>query len=151
MTFFKDFYANCNVDELQAVGCDGTVINTGLKNGVIRQLEKSIGRLLQWQVCLLHTKELPLRYLMQHLDRKTNDPEGFSGAIGKTLENCAKLSVVAFEPIEAELPIIDPNELSTDQKYLFDICKRISRGDISSSLSLRDPGKLTTANRIFRL
>ncbi|KAK4879054.1 hypothetical protein RN001_007200 [Aquatica leii] len=63
------------------------------------------------------------------------------------LENCAKLSVVAFEPIEAELPIINPNKLSTDQKYLFNICKGISRGDISSSLSLR----VTTANRILRL
>ncbi|KAK4874453.1 hypothetical protein RN001_013813 [Aquatica leii] len=73
------------------------------------------------------------------------------------LENCAKLSVLAFEPIEAELPIIDPNKLSTDQKYLFAICKGISRCDISSSLSLRDPGKmshsrwLTTANQIFKL
>ena len=73
------------------------------------------------------------------------------------LENCEKLSVVSFEPIEVELPNIDPKELSTDQKYLFDICNGISRGNISMSLSLRDPGKishshwLTTANRILRL
>ena len=65
-------------------------------------------------ICLLHTNELPLRHLLQHLDEKTNDSRGFTAAIGKMLENCEKLSVT-FEPIEAELPIIDPNELSTDQ------------------------------------
>ena len=46
------------------------------------------------------------------------------------LENCEKLSVVSFEPIEVELPNIDPKKLSTDQKYLFDICNGISRGNI---------------------
>ena len=71
------------------------------------------------------------------------------------LENCEKPSVVSFDPIEVELPNIDPKGLSTDQKYLFDICNGISRGNISISLSLRDPGKishsrwLTTANRIL--
>ena len=79
------------------------------------------------------------------------------GAIGKLLENCEKLSVVSFEPIEEELRNNDPKELSTDQKYLFDIFNGISRGNISMSLSLRDPGKishsrwLTSANRILRL
>ena len=73
------------------------------------------------------------------------------------LKNGEKLSVVSFEPIEVELPNIDPKELSTEKKYLFDICNGISRGNISMSLSLRDPGKisylrwLVTANRFLRL
>ena len=75
------------MDELKAVGCDGTVINTGSKNGVIRQLEMFTAHPLQWHICLLHTNELPLQHLIQHLDGKTNDPRGFSGAIGKMLEN----------------------------------------------------------------
>ena len=61
---------------MQAVGCDGTVVNTGYKNGIIRQLELSMGRPLQWFVCLLHTNELPLRHQLQHLDGKTTGPKG---------------------------------------------------------------------------
>ena len=100
---------------------------------------------------------MPLCHLIQHLDGKTNHPTGFKGAIGKWLKNGEKLSVVSFEPIEVELPNIDPKEKSTDQKYLFDICNGISRGNISMSLSLRDPGKishsrwLAAANRFLRL
>ncbi|ESO05609.1 hypothetical protein HELRODRAFT_171263 [Helobdella robusta] len=154
-TFLKD--ADSNINELKAIGCDGTVINTGLTNGVIRQLELFIGRPLQWHICLLHTNELPLRHLIQFLDGKTSNPRCFSGEIGKMLENCEKLSIAAFEPIETELPSIHQNDLSTDQTYLFDIRNRIMKGDIPLSLSLRNPGKMshsrwiTTANRILRL
>ena len=49
------------------------------------------------------------------------------------LESCEKLSFVSFEPIKVELPNIDPKELSTDQKYLFDICYGISRGNMLMS------------------
>ncbi|CAH1114863.1 unnamed protein product [Psylliodes chrysocephalus] len=48
------------VDEISAVGCDGTVVNTGFKNGVVKQLEKAIGYSSQWLICLLHANELPL-------------------------------------------------------------------------------------------
>ena len=96
-----------------------------------------------WLICLLHPNELLLRQLIQHLDGKPNHPTGFKGAIGKILENCEKLSVILFEPIEVELPNIDPKEFSTDQKYLFDICDGISRGNILMSLSLIDPGKIS--------
>ncbi|ESN92992.1 hypothetical protein HELRODRAFT_165142 [Helobdella robusta] len=74
-TFLKD--ADSNINELKAIGCDGTVINTGLTNGVIRQLELFIGRPLQWHICLLHTNELPLRHLIQFLDGKTSNPRCF--------------------------------------------------------------------------
>ena len=111
-----------------------------------------IAHSLQWHICLLHTNELPLWHLIQRLDGKTNNPRGFSGAIEKMLENC-----VRFELIEIELPIIDPNELNTDQNYPFNNCNGILSGNISSSLSLWVPGKLshsrwlTTPNRIFSL
>ena len=52
---------------LQAIGCDGTVANTSSKNVVIRQIELSIERPLQWCIFLLHTNDLPLRHLLQHL------------------------------------------------------------------------------------
>ena len=76
------------MDELKGVGYDGTDINTGSKNNVIRQLEMFTAHPLQWHLYLLHTNEIPLRYLIQYLDGKTNDPKGFSAAIGKMRENC---------------------------------------------------------------
>ena len=49
------YLENNNFDyvKLVAIGCDGTVINTGWKNGVIRNLELNLGRLLQCFICLL--------------------------------------------------------------------------------------------------
>ncbi|KAF8774155.1 hypothetical protein HNY73_016737 [Argiope bruennichi] len=49
------------------------------------------------------------------------------------------------------------NDLSTDQKYLLDMCIAVSSGNCSLDLSLRNPGKLarsrwlTLANRFLRL
>ena len=54
------------VNDLEAIACDGTVINTGWKNGVIRCLERKIGRPLQWIICLLQFNELPFRALFIH-------------------------------------------------------------------------------------
>ena len=51
-----------NTEKIQAVGCDGTNVNTGQKAGVIHRLEESFNHPLQWLVCLLHTNELPLRH-----------------------------------------------------------------------------------------
>lgn len=87
---------NVDISQLQAIGCDGTVVNTGYKNGIIRQLELSLGRPLHWFVCLLHTNELPLRHLLQHLDGKTTGPKGYCGEIGKMLESCEKMPVIDF-------------------------------------------------------
>lgn len=148
---------NLDVSEVQAIGCDGTAVNTGSRNGIIRQLEVSFGRPLQWFVCLMHSNELPLRHLLQHMDGKTTGPKGYCGEIGKKLENCEKNPVVDFKKIDVNFPDIDFTELSTDQKYLYEICIAISKGTISPSLAQREPGKmahsrwLTTANRILRL
>ena len=61
-------------------------------------------------------------------------------AIGKMMESCEKLN--SFETIDVDLPLIDSDELSTDQKYLFDICNGIFRGNLLSYLSLGDPRKI---------
>ena len=70
---------------------------------------------------------------------------------------CGTSSVVEFEPIPSELPDVNRSELSSDQKYLFDITKAVSTGNCSVDLANKSPGKLnhsrwvTTANRILRL
>nr|CAI5841856.1 unnamed protein product [Callosobruchus analis] len=146
-----------NVDSVVVIGCDGTVVNTGRKNRVIVQLERKLGRPLQWFICMLHINEFPLRHLLHFLDGSTTGPRGFSLEIEKQLETCEKLPVVRFQPIEVEQPDVDVAVLSTDQKYLYEACNAISSGNFSFDLCQRNPGPLahsrwlTCANRILRL
>ena len=89
-------------DQLQVIGCDGTVVNTGAEAGVIRRLEENFQRPLQWMVCLLHCNELPLRRLVEVLDGFTKGPSTLSGPIGTALPDCDKLPVVSFQKIETD-------------------------------------------------
>lgn len=148
---------NIKTEDLRVIGCDGTNVNTGWKGGVIRHLEVSMKKPLQWSICLLHANELPLRHLLQHLDGHTKGPYSFSGPIGTLLSDCELKPVVNFKIVDAELPEIDKKDLSTDQNYLLDICEAIKSGRCSDNLAKKNPGKmahsrwLTTANRILRL
>lgn len=92
---------------------------------------------MHWFVCLLHANELPLRHLFQKIDGKTTGPQNYGGEIGKALETCESLPIVAFEPIEigSLLPIIDKKDLSSDQQYLLDICHAISSGSFPAGKS----------------
>ena len=153
--FFKT--SSKSLSEIEAVGCDGTITNTGHKNGIIVRLEQHINASVQWFVCQLHANELPLRHLIQHIDGGTSGPKVLSGIIGKMLQDCEKLPLVNFTKISVKLPDVSRNSLSTDQAYLFDICKLVSTGLCDQGLIKRQPGKLvhsrwlTTANRILRL
>ena len=145
------------MDDIVAIGSDGTAVNTGSTGGVNRLLELKLNRPLHWFICQLHANELPLRNLFQKLDGKTSGPSGFSGKLGRSLEKCENLNVVNFIPVPSELPDLDLVELSTDQKYLYEMHKSISTGVCSNALVHKNPGKLahsrwlTTANRILRL
>ncbi|CAH0555064.1 unnamed protein product [Brassicogethes aeneus] len=141
--------------KILVIGCDGTAVNTGHKGGVLRLLEEYCGGPLQWLICQLHGNEIPLRHLFQHLDGLTTGPPEFSGPIGKKLSECDKLQVIN---VESDLPVdVDETELSTDQKYLLQICRAVVSGNVSDSVARRDPGKvshsrwLTKANRLLRL
>jgi hypothetical protein len=153
MCFLKD---RC-LDTLIAVGCDETNVNTGRIGGTIRLLEEELHKPLQWLVCQLHANELPLRHLLKHVDGGTSGPRAFTGPIGKELSGCEHLPPVAFAPIEGHLQDINRVDLSTDQRYLYEMCKSVSKGHCSLPLSRRDPGALshsrwlTTANRLLRL
>jgi len=41
------------------IGCDGTVVNTGIKGGVFRRIEIAQNKPMQWIMCQLHANELP--------------------------------------------------------------------------------------------
>lgn len=117
---------------------------------------QELNKPLQWFICQLHCNELPLRHLLLHLDGKTTGPQCFSGTIGSQLQTCETMPIVEFTAISTILPAIT-SDLSTDQKYLYNIMTAISTGVFSSHLANIKPGCLnhsrwlTTANRILRL
>jgi hypothetical protein len=146
-----------DMSKVLGVGCDGTATNTGATGGIIRLIEIKLGKPLQWLPCQLHANELPLRHLMKHLDGGTSGPKQFSGPIGSALTNCELQPVCKFEAISCELPEVTMQNLSNDQRYLYEMCHSVSNGNCSKDLARRNPGKmahsrwLTTANRILRL
>lgn len=149
-----------NLDSIIWVGCDGTATNTGWRGGVIQYLENYLERPLQWCICMLHANELPLRHLFMTLDGCTTGPKEYSGPIGKQLAGCENTTTVDFCAVASNIPKLPKNvvdELSTDQKYLYELCHAVSTGFCTPELANRQPGKmvhsrwLTTANRILRL
>ncbi|GBM24804.1 hypothetical protein AVEN_245051-1 [Araneus ventricosus] len=132
----------------------GTVVNTGVLNGVIHRLELKLYRPIQWIFYLLHLNEFPLRHLFE---RTFSGPSSYTKDIGRNLKGCEKLPLVAFNRIEYELSGIDPTNISCDQKYLLEIFTTISSGVGSSDLAERQPGTLNlargpiTANRKLRV
>lgn len=157
MDFF--YFNDIRTNDVIAIGCDGTAVNTGNKGGIICLLEEKLERPLHWFVCLLHANELPLRHLMKNIDGKTTGPTQFDGPISRKLIDCENQKVTDFVPIESENINInfDLKDLSTDQQYLLQIYNAVSSGECSNQLAKKKPGKmhharwLTMANRILRL
>lgn len=147
--------------DFDAMGCDGTILNTGENGGVIRLYEKNLKHAVQWLICQLHFNELPLRALFEKIDGPTSGPQSFTGNIGVMLSKSLNLPVVKFKPIHIKLPKLKyemtTEALSTDQQYLYEMCEAISTGVVSPSLAHRNPGKphnarwLTLANNILRI
>ena len=145
------------MDDVAAIECDGTAVNTGCKGGVIKRLEAHLNKPLQCLVYLLHTNELPLRHHMKELDGGTIGPEDFGGLIGKQLVGCELLDVVDFEAVQVPEITIDKKDLSSDQKYLLSIFNAVRMRFVSPHLASQKPGPLnhslwlTTVCRILRL
>ena len=153
-------------DSLLALICDGTVVNTGKRNGVIRLIEEGVGRPLQWLICMLHMNELPLwKYISFIDDGHTTGTSMSTGEIASALNFDPKdLPTVEFRPVQGKLVGVPDNvkkDLSADQKYLLRASLAVQEG-ISSTELRHDfqhsmPGNLsharwlTKANRILRL
>ncbi|GBN26672.1 hypothetical protein AVEN_188593-1 [Araneus ventricosus] len=121
-------------------------------------MEMILNRPLQWFVCQLHAKELPLRHLFAYVDGTTTGPRRLTGEIRKLLAGCENLPVVSSTPIEYTLcEVTNKKDLSTDQLYLMEICEVKNCWHSRESLSKINPGKvchsrwLTTAKRMLRI
>ena len=81
----------------------------------------------------------------------------FLGPIGEPLHRCDELQACDFARLEGYLPPIESSDLSTDQRYMYDLCSAVISGVYPPDLGLRKPGLinhsrwLTTGNRIMRL
>ena len=151
-------------DSLIGIGCDGCATNTGNNAGVIRRLELSLDRPLQWMICMLHLNELPFRHLFDAIDGRTTGPKSFIGDIGKELNRDLRLLPLQhYKPIEGcivEIPSDVLTQLSSNQLYLYQIGMSVQKGESylsNSDITFRAPGELhharwlTRANRILRL
>lgn len=100
---------------------------------------------------------MPFRHLILNLDGVTAGPNQWAGSIGKALKTCETHPVVGFEIFLLDMPLLPTQDLSKDQKYLYEISVAISNGILPANLVHCNPGNLchsrwlTTANRILRL
>lgn len=152
-------------EELEVVGGDSTVTNTGHKGGIINLIEKKKGRRLLIVVCNLHCNELPLRHLIKARDIHTLSNNKFGGPIGELIGG--DVEKMAFNPHfkrikndGPKLPALPPEvvkDLSNDQQYGFRLASIIVGGEVDANLLTLKPGPisharwLTTANRFMRI
>ena len=94
---------------------------------------------------MLHLNQLPYRHIFVHLDGATYGPQSFSGEIGKKLRKVNDRDIVEFTSIDVKLPNIDLNDLSKDQKYLYQIAQSVKKGVVNNSLQSSEPGILNHA------
>lgn len=146
------------INQIKALGCDGTPVNTGNDGGAIRLIEVDWKMALQWVICELHLIELQLRALIEKLDGKFTSKNTLSGPIGKQLNDVENFPVAKFRPVKFQQIDMEENiKISTDQSLLLELCQAISKGRIPPTLAKRKIGPIckarwvTIAIRILRL
>ena len=152
------------VENVKVLGGDSTNSMTGWEGGAIHLIEVGKGEKVLWDICLLHTNELPLRHLMKDQGMETSGKNSFTGDIGKMIKEDVHLFEVneRFETISVgedlpEIPEEIVSQLSTDQKYLYKVVKMIRTGHLDHNVlkqvvgCLNHSRWLTCASRLCRL
>ena len=161
-TFLEE---NILKDDLELIGGDSTVHNTGHKGGVFFYIQEWIGHRLLISVCKLHTNELPLRHVIKGLGIPTISNNKFGGAIGKLI--CGDVEKLPFNPNfkrirddRVSIPILSPevvDDLSTDQRYAYRMLQLLMGGEVDEKFLALKCGPpchsrwLTTADRFSRV
>lgn len=130
---------NIDIDNLKAVGCDCTNINIGYKNGV-KCLENHLNCPLQWFICLLHSDELPLVFILTFGWNNTYTTRVKWNYL--IITRALWTTKVSFVPIAFVLPKIIIQNPSMDQKYFYKSCQAISSGTCDCRLANEPPGNL---------
>lgn len=126
---------------------------------MIRSFENQNNLPVQRIICMLHDIELQLRTLIGNVDDgPLKSKEIISGTIGKMLSDCAHLSQTILRAtywIIIQYYNIDMI-LSTDHKYLYEMCRAISKCSVHPNLARRacgpvnKTGCVTTVCRFLR-
>ena len=84
---------------------------------------------------------------------KPSGPRTFQGTIEREIQNdLLKCEIVNFRPVFSIIKQILEDivmQLSTDQKYLYDMCFSIHHGHVSPSLASKSPGTLHHSRLVF--
>ena len=83
-----------------------------------------------------------MHHLIKTLDGPHHSPSGLPGPIGKRVLNCETEPVIEFHSISSEDIAMKEQvlkDLSTDQKYMFEIFQAIKNGSCSTSLACQKP------------
>lgn len=108
---------NYCMDHLVAINCDGAAVNTGYKKGVNVCMERHLQRPLQWNVCLFHFNELPLKALLTHFYGKQKGPGTWSGEFGDDILHCEKRHVSLVYYYDFYYIIVIKFEFGLSTKY----------------------------------
>ena len=106
----------------------------------MRLIENNTKKPLQWNVCVLHRKELSLRHLVNDIVSKTSGLASFTGLIGNRLSDCDKLPVVEFEQILGEELAVTTSDFSMDQKSMLKIYTALTSGHCPNDVASLNPG-----------
>lgn len=87
---FNKLWKFLNPDEkefssLIAIGADGTNVNTGCDEGIIRLFDLRIQRNLHWLICLLHLNELGIKHVIFEIDGRSLSITKLCGEIGRRI------------------------------------------------------------------
>jgi hypothetical protein len=125
------------LENVQVVGGDSTSSNTGWRDGAIHHIEDGKSEKVVWDICMLHTNELPLRHIMKDQGMETSGANTFTGELGQLVKDDVHDFEVneSFEKLDFAADLRDiPEEiiadLSGDQKYLYKIVKMIITGEL---------------------
>lgn len=140
-----------SLETVKAILLDNTNTNTGCEGGLVTLLEKNINRKVHTIGCSLHQNELPFRAVFKHLDGYTKTPTAFNGPIGNLCGRdfheqpqveftklCGPLNEMTFS--EDLL-----NDLSCDQRLLFEYVLGISKGKVNTRFASWKIGPLNHA------
>ena len=111
-------------------------MNVGWKEGALTYVEKFKGESIHRIIYQLHGNELTLRATGKEYLGKTSGPTSFSGPLNENLEdrNLTDHLIVDFIRIETDL--------STDQKYMLEICRAVIANIVDDCLASKQPGKM---------
>ena len=138
-------------NSVKALLLDNTSVNTGWKGGLVVKVEEELNRKLHLIGCALHQNELPLKAIFKKLDGGTSGPRSFSGPIGQECNSNIHLrQQIFFNPIETEvntnfIPDNVLNDLSSDQRLLFEYCKGVGSGKVEEKWAAWKIGPLNHA------